>query len=585
KRMPPDVSKKLDSLMKEVALLTPTHKESPPAKNEKGTNDVSNSPASGKGKDSAANKLAPSAQPPIDTGDPAAEAAARQKKNTLIFSLLNGPQKLNDTTWSKDKAKHKNNDTTVSREQGIGHITKVLGFYNAYSKNHINGNYFKLITTFVYESNEVDDPAPNLGPNYIVIDSARRSGDDIVFSVYNTSAQSTAKLMSSRAAQDTVIRRAMYWAAQIGASGINIDLTGLTQSQRGNFVMFIRSLWERCRAAPPQYYITITMPGDDKGVAYDLGSLNKTTSYFIMDFSRSNGTPGALAPLNDKSSNSIQSCFSLYLSWDPYIPPSKFILGVPYRGVQWVSRPRARPQYQYVSYQDVRSMYADSAASYEPGLSAAYITADYKNTTTELWYDDDMTLGAKYDFALNSALGGIAIKYLGDDGLNGYLQQELAYKLVKIDTSITAVHISGKHGPSFVDFFEFLIKSPCNSETIEHLNNHKYYSNLLLTLNIIVIAVMIIVAAIRFFQIKKLSSSWPFKKLFTNVVIGLAVLESLLLLLFLFVWPGNPYFGNNASHKCIDVSFSILFIILFAGTIAGFLLRWLYQLNYKDDRP
>ena len=572
-QMPPDESQKLESLMKEIETMELSLQTLQKQIDENGKN----VPAPVVAKDSPATKPAPAAQAPLGLTNPAAEATARQKMSAIIFRLLGRPQKISDDSTTHHK------DTILSRERCTAPRTKIFGFYDQDSKNTIDSNYFKLITTFVYASNQVDGTAQNLGRNFNVIDNASKWGCEILFSAYNTTAASTARLMGSTKLQDTLIKRAKASAARIGAKGINIDLTGVTQVQRGNFVTFISRLWDTCRAAPTPYYISVTIPGDDKGVAYDLASLNKMVKYFIMDFSRSNGRPGALAPLNGNSSNSIQTCFSLYLSWSPYIPPSKFVLGVPYRGVQWANSPKAKPQ--YLTYRYLRKWYADSAASYEPGLSAAHIAVNKKNTSSDIWYDDDLTLGAKYDFALNSALGGVAIKYLGDDGVPSYLQQELAYKLIKIDTSITEVHFRSR-GPSFGDFFAFLVEDPCStSETNKHGPNQQAYSHLLFLLNIIVIAVMIIVALIRFFKIKKLSSAWPYRQPATYALIGLAALESILLLLFLFVWPGNPYFGNNRSGICINVPFIVLFIILVAGTGAGIILRWMYQLNYKNERP
>ena len=571
-QMPPDESQKLESLMKEIETMQLSLQGLREQIDENGKKIPSPIVA----KDSPATKPAAAAQPPLGLPNPATEAAARQKMNAIIFPLLSGPQKI-----SNDTNKHK--DTILYRERCAVPKTKIFGFYDQDSQNRINGNYFKLITTFVYASNLVDGTAPNLGRNYNVIDSARRRGCEILFSVYNSNAASTTRIMGNLIPQDTLIKRAISAVARIGAKGINIDLVGLSQQQRGTFVKFIGKLWQACRIAPTPYYISVTIPGDDKGVAYDLASLNNMVKYFIMDFSRGNGRAGALAPLNDNSSNSIQTCFSLYLSWSPYIAPSKFVLGVPYQGVQWVSTPKAKPQ--YLTYQQLRNRYADSAASYEPGLSAAYITVNNKNTSSDIWYDDDLTLGAKYDFALNSALGGVAIKYLGDDGTTGYLQQELTYKLIKIDTVISSIKVL-KEKPSFGNFLSFLFEDPCNAlETVEHEQNQHLYSKLLLWVNIILGAIIIIVAIIRFFKIKKLSSAWPYKQPFTYALIGLCAIESFFLLLFLFVWPGNPYFGNNRDHICINVPFIVLFAILVAGTAAGIILRWLYQLNYKNERP
>jgi hypothetical protein len=495
---------------------------------------------------------------------PITDIKAEQQKIKLVRRLYKAP--FFDTIYSKDR------DSTIIRRIGITHKMQVFGFYADTAHSVISDIDFKLITSFVYALN-VDKSSYGLGSNANLIDSARREGCNIILSVYTNSVQSTQRFLYNHSIKANLIQRTIALLRKAKATGINIDFYGLDNTSRQEFVTFINSMYDAYQETPEHFKISITMPAGDKCVAYDITSLSQLTQFFIVDFSKRTNSPGALASLSDGSNTSVETCFSFYLSKG--IAASKFILGVPYYGVEWQKNPKNFVR--YISYNDIRNKYSDSIKMYKPGESAVYMGINADKPPINIWYDDDKTLGEKYDYAINNALGGVAIKYLGDDNKYGELEDELAYKLIKVDTVIISI-AKNDLKTSFVNFLKQLTENPC-----DHAVNPAY-SKILGIINICFIGVLIIIAVILFYHVKKNGDTWKFKKPITYILIGTLIIWSFMLLMWLFFWHENPFFGQSSS-RCIGISFVTLFLILFAGTAVGLFSRWVYQLNRDSEKP
>jgi spore germination protein YaaH len=498
---------------------------------------------------------------------PGADKQEKQKKLNLIGTFYNTPLRVITDTSKKQ-------DSLITKLLSIGHKGQVLGFYADTSRTTPINFQHKLFTTLVYASNQIEDPSGNLTGHTSVIDSARKYDCDIILSIYNNKPESISGILKKNSDKKTLIERSIKLLTKTHATGININFNGLDQTLQDYFLTFIESLYEACQRTPEHFKISITVPADDKCRAYDLARLDRFTQYFIIDFSKKTNSAGALAPLDNGSDNSVETCFSFYLDQSPPIAAAKFILGVSYSGVVWQKQPEKF--LHYIPYNTVRANYSDAAVTHKKGESAAYIEADHNRALINIWYEDENTLGEKYDFALNSTLGGIAIKSLGDDNGYGELEDELAYKYIKIDTCILS---TSNRKASFDDFFRLWIRSPCG----EYINPE--YNKILMWLNICNGLILIIVAWYRYHCIKKIGSGWGSKRPVTYILVGLSGLEAIMLLLLLFFSTENKFFGPSNTSTCINISFIVLLLILIAGIGAGMVIWSLIQLNYKVDKP
>jgi spore germination protein YaaH len=491
---------------------------------------------------------------------------AMQQKLNLTRDILKAP--LMDAIPTKNK------DSIITRKITIKLKKEVLGFYSDATPytSHFDTINYKLMTTLVYAVN-ADKIPTGLGKNAWIVDSAKKRNLNVILSFYTTSADKTQALLTDKN-RDSLIAQSVQLLHQNKISGINIDFEGLERVPKNKFEEFIHQFYMVYQQPKNQFSICITVPGTDKFTGYNLPALDQYTKYFIIDFTKRPSGPGPMSTLANSGTYSIKSCFNSYLNKG--ILANKFILCLPYYGRRWNKTSKA--YIDSVSYSDIQNQYADSAAVYNDDESAVKKEGIYNKAPITVWYDNDKTLSGKYDFALNNALAGIAIKYVGDDNNTGDLKNELIYKFATIDT-IKLATVRDTMKASLNDFIFHLLNSPCNG----YIN--PVYSKILLIANISIVAVMVVLGLVLFYQVKINGDNWKPKKTLIRVLTGLFMLWSFLFLMWLFFWNDNPFFGPNAKENCIDISFVTLFIILLIGTIVGIGSYWFYHLSQPDEKP
>jgi len=501
-----------------------------------------------------------------------ADVKAEQAKLNILRLLYKGPIRIHDTLKKKD--------TVLLKDLSLGHYGKVFGFYSDTSHASLKRFNFKTITDFVYVVNPLDkdNTEEAIATHKAIIDSALQAGCNVSLAMYIDRPESISALLMSTNTTNTVIKNMVGFLIKGKASGININFKGMTPNMYAPFVIFIGQLYKVCQAAPQKFKICITVPADDKGVTYDLPALNRYVTNFIIDFSEHPKKAGPLEPLNNGSNNSVETCMSLYLNEG--IDASKFILGVSYSGVVWQNAPSRFMH--YITYNEVRANYSDTTVSYTVGESAAHIEAPYGRNYLNVWYDNEITLGEKYDFVIKNALGGVAIKSLGDDNAYGELQNVLAYKLLKVDTTIVGTVII-KHTfiTTLTTIIDLLTQNPCDQEV------PPIFKECLVIINLCFILLIAVSAGVLYYNVRKYSESWKWRKPLIYILLGLFIVWSFFLLMWLFFSSNFPYFGP--SHKfetdCVTVPFIVLYLVLTTGIGLGILTWWLYKLNNEDDVP
>ncbi|MBW4891601.1 glycoside hydrolase family 18 protein [Mucilaginibacter sp. HMF5004] len=504
--------------------------------------------------------------PPPPKDQPLAVTDAMQQKINILRKLIKAP--LFDTIYTANK------DSLIVRKFTIGQKKEVLGFYDYNAPIKFDAINYKLITTLVYAINADGWPL-SLGKNHTIIDSAKKHHLNVVLSFY-TNATTTNTILTSKAGRDTFINQSERLLKIKKADGININFTGVNSSAKTLFVQFINAIDGKYKKKAQDFSISINVPANDKFAAYDLNTLAPVVKHFIIDFTQVPNAPGPMSTLTSLGTYSIKNCFNTYLGSG--ILANKFILGIPYYGSIWNKKAKASPP--TITYTDIQKQYADSAVYYNDDVSAAYIKVNEGKAPLTIWFDDDKTLNGKYDFVLANALAGVAIKYIGDDNTTGELKNELIYKFAIIDTTKVDTFRNNQK-PSFRDFWEHITTSPCGHAILP------VYGEILLIVNLSLIAVLVIGGLILFFGVKNNGETWPYKKNLTYVLIGIFVLWTFVFLMWLFFWDKNPYFGPGPPYDsdCINISFATLFIILLIGTCLGAAVYWFYRKNTPDEQP
>jgi spore germination protein YaaH len=235
--------------------------------------------------------------------------------------------------------------------------------------------------------------------------------------------------LGSDAAQATFIAQALDLMAARKADGANLDFEPMPASMTPAYLTFVAKLRTAMRTRfPGSTLVNSTSAG--AGADLVAGLVPLVDKQMIMTYGYRTATAtvaGAVAPLASAARNVNIHITRILKS----APADSILLGVPYYGFDWPvtsAVPNATVQTDKTTYGAAKSITYAAARDYlaaHPTIvrhhdtvegSAFYIYRDsVKKTYREVYFDDERSLGAKYDYALVQGLGGIGIWTLDND--------------------------------------------------------------------------------------------------------------------------------------------------------------------------
>ena len=266
--------------------------------------------------------------------------------------------------------------------------------------------------------------------------------------------------LGSDAAQARFITQALDLMAARKADGANLDFEPMPASMTPAYLTFVARLRAAMQARfPGSTLVNSTSAGAGADLVAGLVPLVDKQMVMTYGYRTTTATiAGAVAPLASASRNVNIHITRILKS----APASSILLGVPYYGFDWpvVSAvPNATVQPDKTTFGAAKSITYAAARDYlaaHPTIvrhhdtvegSAYYIYRDAaKKTYREVYFDDERSLAAKYDYALVKGLGGVGIWTLDND--RGYMDlwnvlRQKFYAPVR-STTITA-SITGLH--------------------------------------------------------------------------------------------------------------------------------------------
>lgn len=314
---------------------------------------------------------------------------------------------------------------------------KVYGYHPYWFGPDVYNNYqFDLLSTFTYFSYELN---PVTGSYQDIhywkttpsIDMAKQAGCKVELCVTNFGSSDNTTFLSNSDVWDVLIDSLQNLLQYRGAHGVNIDFEGVPGSQRNNYKAFLAHLADRMHSEMPGSSVTVALYAVDWNNVFDLNFLNQYLDAFIVmgyDYHYSGeAQAGPVAPLY---SGALWNQYTLFKTINDYlaegVSPDKLIMGIPYYGYDWptddVSIPAATTATGTArTYSHLRNNFFDTytrqwdAHSYSPYF--IYISS---GQTRQCWFEDEVSLANRYDFALDKQLGGVGMWCLGND--NGYTQ-------------------------------------------------------------------------------------------------------------------------------------------------------------------
>jgi spore germination protein YaaH len=235
--------------------------------------------------------------------------------------------------------------------------------------------------------------------------------------------------LHSAAAQSRFIKQALALMARRSADGANFDFEPMPQSLSLDFAKFLAKFKTAMRKQFPSSTLVVATSA---GAPYTLIDAIEpiVNQMLVMTYNyRWSGSTvtGAIAPL-DNTSRTVKLHIARYLK---HVPPSKVILGVPYYGYDWPvtsdvpnatvqSKPSAWGGVWSVSYSSARSYLAanpDVVRHEDLAQGSAYFTYwdDQYQTYRQVYFEDEFSAAAKYDYAIATGLAGVGIWTLDND--------------------------------------------------------------------------------------------------------------------------------------------------------------------------
>ncbi|MDG1763137.1 MAG: glycosyl hydrolase family 18 protein [Flavobacteriaceae bacterium] len=303
---------------------------------------------------------------------------------------------------------------------------------------------FELLSTISYFSYKLD---PNTGSytnpkqmnewrNTAMIDSAKLKKTKVLLTVSSHGYANNNSFLGDQAKWGVMIDSVSVLLLERDADGVDINFENLPYLKRGSFNRFIEELRKRLnqKFGTKTPVISLTLPAVDSREIFDVQDLQKFVDLFVImgyDYNTGPQLQGAVAPLIPFETKNISLNNTLKYYLEAGIDPSKTVLALPYYGSMWEGTlgeggSTSSMFERKVTYREVRSIFNDEFVTknnlspiLEKNSMTNYFNITYPdNTTKEVWFDDDYTLGKKYDFAITNNLKGIGIWALGYD--NGY---------------------------------------------------------------------------------------------------------------------------------------------------------------------
>ncbi|MCL6097676.1 MAG: glycosyl hydrolase family 18 protein [Bacteroidetes bacterium] len=316
----------------------------------------------------------------------------------------------------------------------------VFGFlpwweYQAGTYKNIRFDLLTHIAVFSFAADSLGTIAnPVSWPWMDIINKANEDGIKLIVTITNFDTKSIHRILTDLGVQRTLFENIRKILMPYGISGVNIDFENIADADLQfaviNFLTALRDYLVKINPTV-SYEISFATPAVGFGKWNYSALMEKCDYLFIMgyDFYGSwSTTTGPSSPLTGTNFNLTKLLLEDYSSVDP----GKLVLGVPYYGNYWKTNSqnpydtvavfdttkKNNNWQKFIYYRNLFPTY-DQKEKLVDGISQTPWLRWKDTTWNQIWYDDSLSLAAKFDLALQKNLKGIGIWALGyDDGRN-----------------------------------------------------------------------------------------------------------------------------------------------------------------------
>ena len=379
------------------------------------------------------------------------EYSPMEQKNMLnsygyIYDALNGDDQVVTSSnfyWDDEKDVYYVKD---KRYRKVFPDKEVFGWHPYWMGDSWKNYPFELLSTLSYFSYKVDPVTGSYSNpkqieewrNTALIDSAQVNKTKVLLTVSSHGRSNNNKFLGDRGKWSVLIDSVTKLVKDRNADGVDLNFEQLPYLKRERFNLFVKQLREHLnnQINVKKPIISITLPAVDSREVFDVIELQKHADLMVImgyDYNTGNQIQGAVAPLRSSEGLDISLSNTVSFYMDIGIDTQKTILALPYYGSMWTGNMDENGEVssnfeRKVTYREIMNLFSSDVAinsKTSPFLDKRSMTNYYNltypdNSTKEIWFDDDFTLGKKFDYAISQNLKGIGIWALGYD--NGYLE-------------------------------------------------------------------------------------------------------------------------------------------------------------------
>ena len=368
-------------------------------------------------------------------------------------------------------------DSIIKRYKvALKNKTEVFGFYDGAANSFTSPSVLESLNSLIYYSLPINDTTGDIinkeslytAP---VVSAAQTAGCSVYFNVLLQNKNNKSSFLYNVGAWQNCIDNLLYLLKKTNANGIVVSFKNLPKKDRSLFTDFVRFAFNALQQSSSSYRLLLTLPRFELAGAYDIQALDEVVDKFFIDFATNTSSVcSPLAPLKGRQYNTIESSFAWYETQG--IKANKLVLILPYRGTNWQTRNALLKKDIFTGYLNVSTIENKygQAAFYDETTSSAYVDTVYPgNRTYRIWYDNEITLGEKYDYILENDLGGAALFCINyDEGLRE-LRDELTYKFAVADTTYLADSVIKivpnlsflQKAQRYLTLYRYILQNPC----------------------------------------------------------------------------------------------------------------------------
>jgi spore germination protein YaaH len=336
----------------------------------------------------------------------------------------------------------------------------VFGWHPYWSGTYYNEYDFTLLSDVAYFSYEVDPATGSYTDIHYwkttpMIDLAKAAGTRVSLAVTLFSGHST--FFNNAASRQTLIDSLVSLVKFRGANGVNIDFEAVPSSQHDNLTQFMKDLGTRFHTEIPGSIVSIALPSVDWGKTFDVQAMAPYVDLFIiMGYDYYYPGSSKAGPVSPKNNGQLWTPYDVTRSVRYYlqtgVPASKLCLGVPYYGYDWPTtddllNSNTTGKGTAKLYKDALANASEKGRLWDRNASVPYYIYYDGISWRQCWYDDETSLGYKYDMVNMYDIAGIGIWALGYDRTTQGLWNLLREKFSSCGNTSCSGYFTDMGGP------------------------------------------------------------------------------------------------------------------------------------------